>query len=110
MNFVTKQNLMNVLAVAAIFVGFNLSSNAGEAQKQDTAGWNADPKVVDALARKNTKGTYREKDVPPYTLQDPLLCEDGTRVTTAQQWEQKRRPELLEMFRKYVYGRSPGPG
>jgi hypothetical protein len=46
--------------------------------------------------------------VPPYTLPDPLLCADGSRVSTREKWEQKRRPETLELFRKYVYGRMPG--
>lgn len=51
---------------------------------------------------------YDEAAMPAYTLQDPLVCEDGTRVTTADQWTAKRRPELLALFEKYVYGRMPG--
>ena len=70
-------------------------------------GWQADPKLQEDLARKKTPWIYREQDVPPYTLPDPLLCADGSRVTTKEQWEQKRRPETLELFRKYVYGRMP---
>ncbi len=50
---------------------------------------------------------YDESKVPPYTLPDPLVCLDGTRVTTPQLWFQKRRPEVLELFRKHMYGRSP---
>lgn len=50
---------------------------------------------------------YDEDKVPPYTLPDPLVMEDGTRVTTAEMWRTKRRPEILELFRTHVYGRSP---
>ena len=32
---------------------------------------------------------------------------DGQKVTTAEMWWKERRPELVEMFSKYVYGRVP---
>ena len=51
---------------------------------------------------------YDETKVPEYTLPDPLVMEDGSHVATAQQWFEQRRPELIELFREHVYGRSPG--
>lgn len=51
---------------------------------------------------------YDESKVPPYTLPDPLVCEDGSRVTSPELWFSKRRPELLRLFQTHVYGRSPG--
>src|SRR4051812_9408510 len=62
-----------------------------------------DPKALADLDRKKTPYHYRESDVPKYDLPNPLLCADGTRVTTREQWEQKRRPETLELFRHHVY-------
>ena len=50
---------------------------------------------------------YDEAKVPAYTLPDPLLCADGTRVTNMVVWAAKRRPELLELFEEQVYGRAP---
>ena len=44
-----------------------------------------------------------ESKVPEYTLPDPLLCKDGTSVTTLEQWENVRRPELVEMLTTYMY-------
>ena len=32
---------------------------------------------------------------------------NGTKVVSAEMWRTKRRPEILELFRKYVYGRAP---
>jgi hypothetical protein len=38
---------------------------------------------------------------------DPLVMFDGTKVTTKEQWEKKRRPELKKLFEHYMYGVSP---
>ncbi len=51
---------------------------------------------------------YDESKVPKYTLPDPLVCADGTKVTSAKMWTEKRRPEILALFEKYVYGKAPG--
>ena len=51
---------------------------------------------------------YDESKVPKYTLPDPLVMQDGRKVADAKTWRQKRRPEVLELFRTHVYGRSPG--
>ena len=40
-------------------------------------------------------------------LPDPLTMNNGQRVTTPTMWWDKRRPEIVEMFEKYVYGRVP---
>lgn len=45
--------------------------------------------------------------VPPYTLPDPLLNEDGARVLDAASWRGKRRPALLRLFESEVYGLTP---
>ena len=52
--------------------------------------------------------TYNEADVPSYELPDPLVCEDGTRVTTAEEWMNRRRPELFSLFESEEYGKVPG--
>jgi hypothetical protein len=39
------------------------------------------------------------KDVPPL-----MMTASGESVTTVEQWEKTRRPEILETFRKNVYG------
>ncbi|MEP7272966.1 MAG: acetylxylan esterase [Acidobacteriota bacterium] len=49
-----------------------------------------------------------ESKVPPYTLPDPLVLLDGTKVTTPEMWRRKRRPEILRLFEQHVYGKSPG--
>jgi hypothetical protein len=51
---------------------------------------------------------YDEAKVPAYTLPDPLVALDGTPIRDATAWRAKRRPELLEIFAREVYGRTPG--
>jgi hypothetical protein len=50
---------------------------------------------------------YSEDRVPKYTLPDPLVQNNGERVTTPDGWAKKRRPEILEFYRSEIYGRIP---
>ena len=40
-------------------------------------------------------------------LPDPLEFSDHTRVRTAEEWHDRRRPEILRLFREHVYGFPP---
>lgn len=51
---------------------------------------------------------YDESRVPEYSLPDPLTALDGSKVTTRDGWA-KRRAEILELFRREMFGRSPAP-
>jgi hypothetical protein len=48
-----------------------------------------------------------DPEMPAYTLPDPLTALDGRKIATAEEWKTIRRPEVLELFRKHVYGRVP---
>lgn len=50
---------------------------------------------------------YDEAKVPHYTLPDVLVTNSGKAVTTAQEWHDVRRPEILSMFETAVYGKTP---
>ena len=51
---------------------------------------------------------YDEAKVPAYTLPDPLVFQDGTKVSNARQW-QERRTQILRLFESQMYGKSPAP-
>lgn len=38
---------------------------------------------------------------------DPLEMANGTKVATKEDWTEKRKPELKELFQKHMYGRYP---
>jgi hypothetical protein len=60
-----------------------------------------DPKAPNAV-------NYDESKANPYPkLPDPLICKDGTKVTTAEMWSKRRRSEIVEDFDREVYGRVP---
>ncbi|MGG1516943.1 prolyl oligopeptidase family serine peptidase [Paenibacillus oryzisoli] len=40
-------------------------------------------------------------------LPNPLIGDAGDMILTAEQWQKKRHPEILEQFRQHVYGRAP---
>src|SRR5579863_10122531 len=51
---------------------------------------------------------YDESKANPYpNLPDPLTLKNGKKVTTAADWWNKRRPEIVEDFDREVYGRVP---
>jgi len=54
------------------------------------------------------RANYDESKANPYPdLPDPLKLNNGQPVTTAQIWWDQRRPEIVEGYEKYVYGRIP---
>jgi hypothetical protein len=61
-----------------------------------------------AGAVSNSAATFNESAANPFpTLPDPLRLINGQRVTSAAEWNTRRRAELLEIFEREIYGRTP---
>lgn len=60
-----------------------------------------------SLAFTQQKANYDESKVPAYILPELLKCRNGEMVTTVNQWEKQRRPELMELFASHMYGHTP---
>jgi hypothetical protein len=54
----------------------------------------------------NAANRFEEK-VNQYKLPDPLVLKNGKKITTANEWWTKRRPEIVEDFDNEIYGRLP---
>ena len=52
---------------------------------------------------------YDEARIPHYDLPDPLVTAEGKPVTTAEQWRNTRRPQILSLFANFIYGSVPVP-
>lgn len=50
---------------------------------------------------------YEEEKVGTYTLPDLLTFADGKRVTNANDWTKKRRPEILKLVEEIQFGKTP---
>ena len=47
------------------------------------------------------------EQVDPVNLPELMRCSDGSTVKNVEDWERKRRPELLDFFERNVYGVRP---
>lgn len=51
---------------------------------------------------------YDEAKVPPYELPNVMKCNSNNEVvTTAREWEEYRRPEIMKLFTNKMYGVTP---
>jgi len=54
------------------------------------------------------RANYDESTANPFPeWPDPLTLDDGTPVTAAEMWRDRRRPEIIEHFEREVVGRIP---
>ncbi len=62
----------------------------------------------DGDPKSSNAANFDESKVPPIpNLPDPLLLNDDKKVSTPQLWWSQRRPQLLELFDREIYGRVP---
>ena len=54
------------------------------------------------------EANYDESKIPPYTLPDLLVMNNGKPVTTQKEWKAKRRPEVVAFFENQMFGKAPG--
>lgn len=74
---------------------------------QTDKGWKASAQIVENLSKKNSGFNYYEDKVPNYSLPVILTSNDGVEIASSDQWNKIRRPEIIELFRKNIYGRIP---
>jgi hypothetical protein len=87
-------------ALMALLLGLTLSVDAAASQQGGDLGYRATAST--AFPSPDDLPSIKE-------LPDPLVNLDGTRVTTREQWESRRKPELQALFQHYIYGALPPP-
>lgn len=83
-----------------LFFSFSIAAQNGSS-------WEASQELVAKLSKERNGINYNEQKVPEYTLPDPLLMNNGEIVKNTSGWSDKRREEVLELFRTNVFGRIP---
>ncbi len=63
--------------------------------------------VAAPTPRATTPANYDESKVGAFTLPDPLILKNGGTVTTTNDWFDLRRPEILALYKGYIFGHSP---
>jgi len=101
--------IKNVFACFCLTFILSVTGQAQDLQHEGISqkGWTAKKELSDTLTKRGPEFNYYEENVPAFELPDPLIMLDGTEVTGPETWKLKRRPEILELFRKFVYGRAP---
>jgi hypothetical protein len=79
-----RRRMMDLLGIQALRPGVSGNPGASNAANYDEA----------------------KADVYPQ-LPDPLILKNGKRVTSAKIWWTRRRPEIVELFDREIYGRVP---
>jgi len=92
----------NILFVLLIFPGFVFRAGG-----QQVESWKAPSAVVERLTKNQPQFNYIEEKVPLYTLPDPLVDQQGKKISSMRKWTSQKRQEVLELFRENVYGRVP---
>lgn len=64
--------------------------------------------LTSPLFAQKKEANYDETKVVPFSLPEPLVMLNGTKVVNRRQWGEHRRPELVQLFEQEVYGRAPG--
>ena len=63
--------------------------------------------TMTVYAQSNFVANYDESKVPQYTLPSTLKAQDGTIVKDAETWRNSRRGEVLAMFEREMFGKTP---
>jgi hypothetical protein len=104
----TRTFLFVALATALLLgVTPTMQTPAQPAANQTNLGNDANGNPLRRALKTGHISNYDESKVAPYTLPDPLVMANGKRVTSASAWKRDRRPELLQLYEKHIYGRVP---
>jgi len=58
---------------------------------------------------KYLEANYDESKVPEYNLPDVLSSFEGNSIITVEEWEEFRRPEIVDFFTQNMFGEVPTP-
>jgi (4-O-methyl)-D-glucuronate---lignin esterase len=108
--FISASNAAPALpARPNFFGGNNAATEKDHARMMKLLGVTSIRRGADGMNPKSPYyANYDEAKANPYpNLPDPLVLNDGRKVTTPEMWWKLRRPEIVEDFDRDIYGRVP---
>ena len=81
-----KNNVPFMLFVLMVSIAICIQAHAQVSAVKEGKSWQARRELADAAAGRRKDIIYHEEKVPDYTLPDPLVMTDGTKVTNAGMW------------------------
>ena len=87
--------------------GINGGQNLTFTPVQTIQSWKAPEEIIGKLEKTKSGFNYSEDKVAEFNLTDIFGSDMEVKISSPEQWNTKRRPEIVELFRKYVYGRVP---
>ncbi|MBT5812783.1 MAG: hypothetical protein HOI15_00285, partial [Opitutales bacterium] len=101
-----KGNVQSVIVLSFLaVVSISLLSRA--AAQSSNSSWQPQSSVIEMWSEKRSEHNFDESRVPEYELPNPLVLEGGQDIRNQEEWMEKGRPALLQLFREYVYGVRP---
>ncbi len=79
------------ITLLAVFSTISFPAEVFDFNNAANGGWKASPELTEALMKRRSETNYSEQRVPKYTLPNPLVLSDGTKVTNARTWRSNRR-------------------
>jgi hypothetical protein len=100
---IDMKTLTSFAICTCLVLYFSAITVSGQIEKS----WKAPDQIVGKLEKEKSGFNYSEDKVAEYTLPDIFGSDNGVMITSPELWNTIRRPEIVELFRKYVYGRPP---
>ncbi|MEQ3552854.1 acetylxylan esterase [Pseudonocardia nematodicida] len=93
------------LAAASALVATSLATEVTDTAVSRAVQVGPAPAAAPVVPAAQVPAPLADLDAP-----DPLRSDSGAAITSVREWEQTRRPELLEAFQEHIYGTSlPAP-
>ncbi len=103
--------VLSAVMVSALCVGVAAQGQAPAPAAPPTSSTNLGSDANGNPLRRATAtghvSNYDEAKVPAYKVPDPLVLASGTRVSNAAAWRDQRRPEIIGLYEREIFGRIP---
>jgi len=96
-----------VLAPTLIVISVLASAQQPQQGRSTNLGTDPNGNPIRLALKTGHVSNYDEAKVGKYTLPDPLVMADGKPVGNADTWQRQRRPEIIKLYERSIFGAIP---